>query len=127
MLILPTLLLLQIKHFVFDWWFQTAEEVEHKGIFLDPKGITHSLKHGIGTAACLCLARTLPGAGISPEAIIQLSLLDLSVHYTLDWSKQNISSSLSLTPSGKGFWVLMGLDQLLHQLTYLLLVYLAVS
>ena len=112
-LLLVTLLL--VKHFVVDWLLQTEDEVKHKGTYPHPVGIRHSAKHALAT--------TLVFLPFFPPGSIVLGLIDGVIHYHIDWLKQNLTRTLRLSPTNKEFWVLIGIDQLLHQLTYLALVF----
>lgn len=110
--------LLQIKHFVFDWVLQTEYQIEHKGQYLHLGGLHHSFNHGVWTAVVFSLAA-------DPTVALALGALDGFIHYHVDWAKQNLARGLS--PVDKQFWMLMGADQFLHQLTYLFLTYLNFS
>jgi hypothetical protein len=106
------LVLLQIKHWYIDFVNQNEEEVKHKGIYLDWLGIKHSLKHGIGTLACLW---TVTGwANI--EFAFFIGVLDFILHYHIDWTKMNYGNRDITTPQ---FWNHLGLDQMAHQLCYI--------
>lgn len=109
------LLLLQIKHFLIDWAFQTEYQIENKGKYLHIGGIIHSLQHAIATALVIFI--------VDPSHALLLGLVDGIIHYHIDWSKQNLSAMWKLTTSDKRFWILIGADQLAHQLTYLAIVY----
>ena len=103
--------LLFVKHFLFDYPLQTASELRYKGNFGDPRGAWHSYKHMAGTMvifACLTPLWAFYG------------LLDLFTHYLIDLTKVKLSRGL--TPADKRFWNLLGLDQLFHNLVYLLMV-----
>jgi hypothetical protein len=113
------LVLLQIKHFLVDWVLQTDRQIKHKGQYLHPVGIYHSLQHAAFTAVI--------AAFVAPPQTLTLGIVDGLLHYHIDWAKQNLSSHYGLSTDNKGFWMLMGLDQLLHQLTYLLLVFLLIT
>ena len=52
---------------------------------------------------------------------LMLSILDFSLHYHIDWARMYINKRYNYTPSDKGFWFWLGLDQLLHQLTYIVI------
>lgn len=104
--------LLQLKHFLVDWVFQTQYQINNKGKYLHPGGLMHSLQHGLFTAAIFLFA--------VPQISLIVGLLDFVLHYHIDWVKVNISRGL--TPANEKFWVLMGADQLAHQLTYIVLV-----
>ena len=110
--LLTFLALIQFKHWYIDFVNQSMAEVEGKGIYGNPLGIWHSLKHGLGTTACIC-AITGP-VGLSYALI--LGALDFVVHYHVDWAKMNWSNRDIQTHA---FWVHLGLDQMAHQLTYL--------
>jgi hypothetical protein len=113
--------MLQFKHFVCDWLIQTDREIKYKGQYLHPAGINHSLKHGLLTA--IILLGVLP----SESKAFALAFLDGVTHYHIDWVKQHCAKRYELSPQKKAFWLAIGFDQLLHQLTYITLVYLAVS
>lgn len=111
------LALLFVKHWYVDFVNQTAAEVESKGQYLSPQGIWHSAKQGIGTWIAFLLA------GTSLFGAVLLALADFLLHYHIDWVKMNYGNR-DITTSQ--FWNHLGLDQLVHSLTYLALVYLAV-
>lgn len=108
------LILLQIKHWYIDFVNQTDEEVQHKGIYLDWRGIKHSLKHGAATFVVLW---TVTGWG-NIEFAIALALADFLVHYHIDWCKMNYGNRDIQTPQ---FWNHLGLDQMAHQITYIII------
>jgi hypothetical protein len=109
-------ILLQIKHWYIDFVNQTMEEVQHKGIYLDWLGVKHSLKHGIGTM----LVFTILSPGYTAVA---LGMIDFLIHYHTDWVKTKINDYFDWDPLyTKEFWWLFGFDQLVHQLTYILLI-----
>lgn len=102
---------LQLKHFLVDWVLQTQYQIDNKGKYLHPGGLSHSLQHGLFTATIFLFT--------SPQDSLIAGLLDFVLHYHIDWLKVNVSKGL--TPADKRFWVLMGADQLAHQLTYIVL------
>jgi len=103
-----------IKHFIVDFVLQTQEEIEHKGTYLDWRGVKHSVKHGIGTLLILW------GIGASFELSWMYGGLDLLIHYHIDWAKQNITRNL--TANNRSFWIWLGFDQTLHYLTYIIFI-----
>jgi len=53
-------------------------------------------------------------------------ILDFVAHYHVDWAKMNINRAMGWgATTHNEFWWLTGLDQWLHQMTYLCLVALA--
>jgi hypothetical protein len=106
------LLLLQVKHFLFDFVLQSPYQLKNKGNYGHPGGILHSGLHVAGTAFILLLMAT-PAA-----TLIAIVVGEFLVHYHIDWGKEQITRRYG---SGQNafFWRMIGLDQLLHQLTYL--------
>lgn len=123
--VLLLLVLLQIKHWYIDFVDQDDEEVKHKGIYLDWLGVKHSLKQGVGTFFMFAVWITFFGAQVYSYLpfIISLSLLDFIAHYHIDWCKMNYGNRDITTPA---FWNHLGLDQMAHQITYLLIAYLVI-
>ena len=114
------LILLQVKHWYVDFVNQTNDEVVSKGIYGDRAGINHSAKQGIGTFLAVLFVAGFPyiaWAGI-------LGGIDFALHYHIDWAKININKSKNYTVETPQFWMWLGFDQLVHQLTYLLILYL---
>ena len=109
--ILLLLTLFSIKHFVADFVLQFPYMVEQKGTYGARGGIDHAVIQGLPTLLIL-----LPFVTNINDAII-LAAIDMVVHYHIDWAKMNISRGL--TPADRKYWVWLGLDQLLHSLTYI--------
>lgn len=117
------MLILFTKHFIIDFINQTNEEVESKGKYLEILGMWHSIKHGIATMIIM-----VPFCGF--YWAIVAGLIDYILHYHIDYFKMRIGKSMNLNPSNKAFWIIIGLDQYLHTLTYMFIIvlcYLAVS
>jgi len=113
------LLVLQIKHWYADFYVQSYNQTVRKGIYRDPVGISHTLDHVIGTLTALVIL--IPFINISPVTILLCGLLDLIIHYHVDWTKVKFGSK-DITQTR--YWREFGADQLAHQLTYLLFAYL---
>lgn len=115
----PTMLLFQLlawfalKHFVCDFALQTNYQAQNKGRYGHPAGLLHVAIHGVGTAAGLWLL------GFAWAPIAALVAAELVVHYHIDWGKQAVSVRAGWTPANRAFWVAIGADQFLHQITYL--------
>lgn len=112
---LVLLALLQVKHWYIDFVDQDMVEVNHKGIYGHWLGMRHSLKQGIGTAACVGL---VVGPAYWPASVLA-GIIDGGVHYHIDWMKMNWGNRDMQHPS---FWAHLGLDQMAHQLTYIFIV-----
>ena len=115
--ILTLLVFLQIKHWYVDFVNQTDEEITSKGIYGDGLGVGHSAKHGIGTMIAILSVVGWPY--ISFAAL--LGLFDSVVHYHIDYMKMKYGSRDITT---KDFWNHLGLDQMAHQITYIVIAYL---
>jgi uncharacterized protein DUF3307 len=114
------LLGLFIKHFICDFPLQMFPWLyQNKGRYLHPGGIVHASLHGIGTLIVLSYF-------LNFKIALAYALLDLLLHYHIDWSKMNLSRHYHLKPdNSEWFWLLLGLDQLLHHLTYFVIIYYA--
>lgn len=113
--ILVLIVLLFTKHFVVDFPLQPKYMWSNKGTYGHPGGIAHAWLHGLGTWACI--------AWYAPMAAIYLGFIDMFIHYHVDWAKMNLNKKLGYGPNThEQFWWLLGLDQYLHALTYVILV-----
>jgi len=109
-------ILLTFKHFVCDFVLQTDRMVDTKYIYGHPLSLQHSIYHALGTLIICILF-------VSPKMAFILALVDGAIHYHLDWFK----SKFGPDAGHKHYWAWHGADQLLHQLTYILLLILVMS
>ena len=117
MLILLSMLIFQIKHFLCDFAFQTSGQIRNKGVYLHPAGLSHAGLHMIGSIpALLVLSR-------APIPLTVLLIAELLFHYHTDWAKVKLDSHLWLNEQNSLYWIIFGSDQLIHQLTYLGMIY----
>lgn len=115
-MVLTLITLLTIKHFICDFPLQSFPYMyRNKGTYGHPGGILHASVHAIGTLIVL-----LPFTGLA----LILAVLDMVVHYHIDWAKMNVNAKFGWKPdNSEWFWVSLGVDQLLHYLTYIGIVY----
>lgn len=118
----PALLLLlagfQVKHVLGDFVLQNSYILEHRRIWGHPGGLLHIAIHA---------ALTLPlllAAGVHGLLFLAILLGEAVFHYHVDWAKDNILHREGWGPTDKQYWWLMGIDQMLHQLSYLVIVWL---
>lgn len=111
---------LLVKHFVCDYCLQTPKMIADKAIYMARGGWSHAWDHALGTGLVLMLF------GIGPVAL-SLAVVDMLIHYHIDHIKAYETKNHGLTAQDKPYWIAMGLDQLAHQLTYVLIVYLALN
>lgn len=116
--LLILLALLQLKHFFADFYLQTHTQTVKKGIWLHPIGVSHSIEHAY------CSLVILLGFSLLWDISLTLILLAVFVegvlHYLIDYTKVKFGNKDVTKPI---FWTQFGLDQLLHQLTYIGMAY----
>lgn len=115
--VLGCLLALQIKHLVADYLFQTSHMFLNKGRYGHPGGILHAGLHVGLTTVVLALF------GVTFASILGIAVVEFIVHYHIDWTKEQLSKRADLTPEKVNFWRLHGLDQALHQATYVAMIW----
>ena len=112
------LALLFIKHFACDYPFQTLwmlNKSAKKG-WLAPL-TAHAAVHGWATYM-IVLFMTF---AVDPAFAILLGAIDFAAHWIIDyWKAQRTSAEFG----SRKFWNLLGFDQLLHNLTYLAIIFL---
>lgn len=107
------LIFLQIKHWYIDFVLQTDAMVKGKGIYGNPQGIWHSAQHAIGTFLAAVFFTDLTVA-------TAVALFDFLTHYHIDWCKMKYGCRDITNPK---FWNHLGLDQMAHQLVYIMIVW----
>jgi len=112
------ILLLEVKHFFADFVLQTYKQTVHKGIYRDWVGITHSLDHTWMTIVSLIIYSFF--FPLSLISILLISILEGITHYHIDYVKVKFGIKDFTKPL---FWTQFGLDQLAHQLTYIIMIY----
>lgn len=111
------LFLLLIKHFVCDFPLQAFPyQYRNKGTYGHLGGILHSSIHIVGSMLVLFWF-------VDVKLACMLSLFDGIMNYHIDWAKMNVGKKFNLKPdNSEWFWILMGFDQLLHVITYYIMV-----
>ncbi len=105
-----------IKHFIVDYPLQKPYQYLNKGTYGHPGGLLHAGLHGLGTIAALWIFADLPW-------LIIMAIFDMIVHYHVDWAKVKINKHFGWTANThEEFWWLLGFDQLLHWLTYCVII-----
>jgi len=116
--ILLLLLLIQIKHWYADFVIQTYMQTVKKGVWLHPVGISHSCEHVIATFVVLLVFNVfVPLDGL---IILLVGLCEGILHYMIDFVKVKYGIKDNTKPL---FWNQFGQDQLAHQITYLIMVW----
>lgn len=112
-LLLWSLCLFEVKHFLCDFVLQTAYLYRNKGIYGHPAGFIHAGLHAVGSLPAILLLSRQPGL------IALLVVAEFLIHYHVDWLKLHVDKRFRLGVNQRLYWAIFGADQLLHQLTYL--------
>ena len=118
--VLALLLAFQAKHLAADFLLQSGAMVRSKGIYGHPVGAAHSAVH-----AGLTLIVLLFLGPFSAAVATGVAAVEFVVHYHTDWAKDRLSARAGYTPKQRGYWVLVGLDQFFHHMTYVVIVFAA--
>ncbi len=113
-MVLAALVLFQIKHYLADFHWQSQWMVTNKGRYGHPGGLAHAGLHG--GLSLVVLAAVAPWA---PLLFVSLVLAEIAAHYHIDWFKVRIVTRSGIDENDPAYWHWLGLDQALHQLTYL--------
>lgn len=107
------LAILQVKHFLADFLYQPPYQWQNKGTYGHPGGILHSGQHAILTLLILLFFT-------SPLLALGLAVGEFFIHYHMDWFKMNYNKRKGWgANTHEQFWVLLGIDQLVHAMTYI--------
>jgi hypothetical protein len=105
-----------LKHFICDFWYQPPFQWQNKGTYGHIGGIAHSAQHAIPTWLFLMFYASFPVA-------LGLAIFEFIAHYHIDWAKMNINKRMGWGPTThEEFWILLGVDQLLHYVTYMIMI-----
>ena len=106
-----------LKHAAADFYLQRPYQFLNKGTYGHPGGIIHSAIHVALTPVVYLL--------LAPASIllaVGIALGEFILHYHIDWLKEQVTHRNGWTVRDRGFWYALGTDQLVHGLTYLLIV-----
>lgn len=109
---------LELKHYVADYFLQPGWMLGGKGDIRRLGGYAHAGLHAVLTLIVLLLCRTPISLALA------LCAAEFVLHYGLDYAKIHYSRDAHIDRAPRRFWVLHGVDQLAHQLTYTLLIFL---
>jgi hypothetical protein len=115
-----------VKHFIVDFPLQKPVHYLNKGTYGHAGGIEHAGQHALGTLLILAFVLFSSAPELSGKALLLtlgLTTLDGFLHYHIDWAKMNLNRLTGWKPTDDEFWILLGVDQLLHYLTYIFIVW----
>lgn len=116
--LLILLCLLQIKHMFGDYFLQTKIMLDGRDQYVHLGRFLHAGVHALGSL----LVFLVVGAPLG--FVILLVLAEWVVHFHIDWWKGRLTADQNLTPADAGYWRASGVDQALHQLTYVAMIWL---
>jgi hypothetical protein len=112
-LLLWSLALLEVKHFMCDFVLQTAYLYRNKGKYGHPAGFVHAGLHAVGSLPAILIVTQSAGLAAALVAV------EFLIHYHVDWLKLYIDKRYRLGINQSVYWMIFGLDQLIHQITYI--------
>lgn len=104
-----------VKHWVVDFFLQPRYMWQNKGTYGHAGGLLHAGLHALVTIFIL-----LPV--FRDWRAIVCGLVEGILHYHIDWCKENLKTRFQLDPTKhEAYWYLLGTDQFLHYMTYILI------
>lgn len=117
LLVLAAVAVLMFKHAAADFYLQSAYQYLNKGTYGHPGGLLHSAIHVALTPLVYLVL-----APASLLLAIGIAIGEFLVHYHVDWLKERFTHRNDWTPQCRCFWYALGTDQLVHGITYLVIV-----
>lgn len=115
--LLALLCLLQAKHMFADYFLQTKIMLDGRETYFHFGRFLHAGVHALGSTIAFLLV------GTALVFILPVVLIEWGLHYHIDWWKGRHTTLLKLTPSDAGFWRATGMDQAMHQFTYVAMIW----
>ena len=109
---LGALVLFQFKHFLCDFALQNEYQLRAKRTYGHLGGALHSFLHALATLPIFILLR--PSFGL----LLAIVAAETFLHYHIDWLKERIMAERNWGVEDREYWRMFGIDQMLHQLTY---------
>lgn len=116
-MVLILLGLLQVKHLFADFFFQTQRMLGNRGCYLHFGRLQHAGLHGGLSWIALLVMRVPMGVALV------ICLVETLVHFHIDWAKGRHAAATGQGPEQAAFWRAFGVDQLMHQLTYVVMLW----
>jgi hypothetical protein len=114
---LAAVAVLMFKHAVADFYLQTPYQYLNKDTYGHPGGFLHAGIHAALTPFVYLIL--VPSSLL---LVLGITLTEFVVHYHVDWAKEQVMHRNGWTSQDRGFWYALGTDQLVHGLTYLVIV-----
>lgn len=117
MFVLLILVGFQTKHFVADYLLQPQWMIAGKSSLRKPGGYVHAGIHALGSLIVLL------AAGIPMSISALLIPAEAVAHFLIDYGKALWSRTRPANVAAASYWAAHGADQLMHQITYALMIY----
>ncbi|NOC46615.1 MULTISPECIES: DUF3307 domain-containing protein [unclassified Ruegeria] len=111
------LCLLLIKHMFADYYLQTPKMLSGRGEYFHLGRAQHAAVHVVGSIVVFLVF------GAPLVFILIVGALEWFIHFNIDFIKASYSDKKRLEPTQPAFWRAAGLDQLMHNLTYVAMVW----
>ncbi|WP_227272209.1 DUF3307 domain-containing protein [Roseobacter weihaiensis] len=111
------LCLLQTKHMFADYFLQTRMMLDNRARYLHLGRFLHAGVHAAGSVFAFLLV------GASVGFILIVVVAEWVAHFHIDWWKGRYTAAQKLTPADARFWQATGVDQALHQFTYIAMIW----
>ncbi|MEL6450681.1 MAG: DUF3307 domain-containing protein [Pseudomonadota bacterium] len=113
--LLVLLFLLQTKHLFADFYMQTPRMLRDRSRYLHMGRLQHAGLHAVGSLVAMVLV------GVPVALALVVAVVEWAVHFHIDWGKGRWSDHTGHGPDQAGYWRAFGVDQALHQWTYLVM------
>lgn len=113
------LFFLLIKHTIADLGLQGYISGTSKRFYFDKKLWVHGIHHGLGTISVAVFF-------VDINTAILLGILDLVLHWQIDYIKSKYIQYKELKSADRHFWWVQSIDQALHYCCYLWYVWIIV-
>lgn len=111
------LVLLQVKHMFADFFMQTPRMLSARGVYMHIGRVQHAGIHSVLSALVFIVV------GAPLLFVVVLCALEGVVHFHIDYAKGRHSDKWGHGPDKAAYWRAFGLDQALHQLTYVAMIW----
>ena len=110
----------QVKHLIVAFLLQPPYMWKNKGKLFHPGGWLHAGLHGVTTF--LLIWKLSPAGDDHLRQIFLLSLGETLAHFLIDFAKVNVCEYFGWRANtSPNYWYMLGLDQFLHQVCYLVI------
>ena len=106
-----------VKHYLIDYALQMRYMFKDKHIYGGEGGISHASLHGLGTFGVLV-------AFVDFQTAVVFAMFDTVIHYHIDYIKSSINWKNPVSPYTQQYWIMHGLDQAAHFMTYVFICWL---